>query len=33
MNHDKKLREFLEKYININNNRLDKAKKKVNPID
>lgn len=33
MLHDRELREFLEKEININNDRLKKAKSKVNSID
>ena len=33
MNHDSELKDFLKKNININNDRLNKAKKKVNPED
>jgi len=33
MNHNSELRDFLKKNININSNRLDEAKKKVNPED
>lgn len=33
MKHDKELRSFLEKYININDDRLKKARKIVNPED